>query len=346
MPVFVFLQTQSQRFILALGVVLIAFIGSVDYLTGSEISFSIFYLIPIAILTWFFSRRAGILASTMSAIIWLAADLSAGQEYSSSTIPFWNMIVRFGFFLILTLTLSSLRMAQVRQEELGHFIVHDLRSPLSNVLSALQFLHSLTEDDMDADRLKLVTMSIASCNRLMTLINSLLDLARLESGKMILNIQKTDVGQLLDNAMSQVATLAERRKVSVNRQVSEEIGRVLADEEVTTRVLVNLLSNALTYSPVDSTVLVDAARYQDNMITISVKDQGPGIPAEWKDKVFDKFRQVETRKKGMGVGSGLGLSFCRLAVEAQNGHIWIESEVDKGTTVLFTLPREIEVAAK
>ncbi|HEX2620070.1 MAG TPA: ATP-binding protein [Phototrophicaceae bacterium] len=339
MKTIAFLQSQSRRFILVLVGVLILIIGALDYVTGLEISFSNFYLIPIVIAAWFISRRAGIVASVASCLIWLLGDLSSGRIYSSSAIPYWNITMRFGFFLIVTLILRSLYEAQAQQEELQHFIVHDLRAPLSNILSAQEMLRDIGSDTMDSDQQKLVSMSISSSNRLMTLINSLLDLARLENGKMELKIEPTDVQKLFDTASQQVATLALRSEAAVAQAIDPSAKMVLADTQITVRVLVNLLSNALNYSPTGSTVTITAVPDQNQMISIRVIDQGHGIPPEWVDKVFDKFTQVEARKSGIGIGSGLGLSFCRLAVEAEGGRIRVESELGKGTSVIFTLPR-------
>jgi signal transduction histidine kinase len=114
---------------------------------------------------------------------------------------------------------------------------------------------------------------------------------------------------------------------------------VCTDFELTMRVLVNLLSNAIKFSSPESVVTVRVTSSDTAMLTFSVIDQGRGIPKEWGDRVFDKFTQVEAdRKRGPVVGSGLGLTFCRLAVESLGGHIWLESKVEKGTTIAFTLP--------
>jgi two-component system sensor histidine kinase VicK len=106
---------------------------------------------------------------------------------------------------------------------------------------------------------------------------------------------------------------------------------------VLTRVLVNLLSNALKYTPSGKTITV-SAKVTDEGVHFAVTDEGPGIPKEYLHRIFDRFVQVEARKAGAPVGTGLGLTFCKLAVEAHGGRIWLESEVGKGTTVHFLLP--------
>lgn len=334
-----FLQLRPKREILALGLTLILLIGAADYLTGLELSFSVFYLIPTAIMAWFHGRRAGILASILSAILWLIANLSAGAVYSSPLIPYWNAGVRLSFFLIVTFSLSSLYTAQLQREELSQFIVHDLRSPLSNVLSGLEFLLEIGAETLDADERKIVGLAMASSNRMMTLINSLLDLGKLESGKLVLNRQPAPVADLFAEAAQQVVAMAARSDVHVTTEIAEGVESVLADSEVTVRIIVNLLSNAIKYSPEDETVVLRAESSIGGMIAISISDSGQGIPQEWVDKVFDKYIQVQARRIGIGASSGLGLTFCRLAVEAQGGRIWLESEVGSGSTFTFTLPQ-------
>lgn len=329
---------QNRRVVLAVGIILIGLIGSADYLTGSELSFSVFYLIPIVMLTETFGSRVGIAASVASAIIWLLADLTSDRLYSSSAIPFWNGAVRLSFFLIVTVTLASLRAARSHQEELSHFIVHDLRSPLSNVLTSLQYLLDTHDGSLDAGQQDLVRLSIASSNRMMSLINALLDVAKLEHGRMQLVVRETRVQALFDEAIGQVAAMALHGEVNVTRVIDAGAEHVLAESDATVRVLVNLISNALKYSPKNAVVTLRAAPAAHQMVALSVTDQGPGIPPEWKERVFEKFAQVEARRQGLAVGSGLGLTFCRLAVEAQGGRIWLDSVVGQGTTMTFTLP--------
>ena len=339
MRVLEFLQGRAQRQIIGLGAAFIVLIGLLDYWTGSELSFSIFYLLPIALVTWYAGDRAGLLAAATSAVAWLLADLSAGRVYSSSAIPYWNALVRFGIFSIITYTLHSLRAARLRQDELSQFVVHDLRSPLGNTLAGLTLIQETAASVMDEEDRKLLQIAIASCNRMMSLVNSLLDLAKLESGKMTLNRQEMATNDLFETAILQVRAMAVRGEVEVGSRVEAGAERVYVDSEMTVRVLVNLLGNALKYSPTQGSVTIQAGPDTNGMVAIRVIDQGPGIPKEWASKVFAKYAQVEARKAGVAVGSGLGLSFCELAVHNQGGRIWIESEVGRGTTVIFTLPR-------
>jgi signal transduction histidine kinase len=174
---------------------------------------------------------------------------------------------------------------------------------------------------------------------MLTLLNSLLDLTQLENGQMPLRPDLVNVKELVEHSLQQVSMWAKTRSVTLAFQPEANAETIYADRSLTMRVLVNLLSNAIKFSPPQSMVTIQTTPYHTNQLVFSVSDQGPGIPAEWTHKVFDKYVQVEAHKaKGTVIGSGLGLSFCRLAIEAQGGRIWIESGLDRGTKIAFTLP--------
>jgi len=333
-----FFGRQPKSVLLTLAFTLIAVIGVLDYATGPEIASSAFYLIPIFLATWFADRPSGLLVSLVSALVWLIADWVPRQSYPHPLIPFWNTAVRLAMFLIVTYTLSALRSLQKQQEELIHFIVHDLRSPLTSILVGLKALQRAGHATLDANQRTLVETAIGSGDRMVTLINSILDLSRLDHGEMPLRIQDIDVGELVGASVEQVTLLAAQKHVAIMPEVEADAATIRADADLTLRVLINLLVNALKFSPADSTIRLRVARDGQYTTTFSIRDQGPGIPRGWAKKVFDKYKQIEARKHGVAVGSGLGLTFCQQAVIAQGGRIWLESGVGKGTTICFTLP--------
>jgi signal transduction histidine kinase len=338
MNIRIFLEKQPQFLIVALGIFLIALIGSADYLTGPGLILSILFVIVIILLTWFIGQRAGILASILSAFTGLLVDL-ATRAYASPVIPFWNAAARLGVFLIVSLTLSSLLVARARQEEMVHFLVHDLRSPLANILTGLTLLIDSDEDNLNEQQKHLVRIGLSSGNQLMTLVNSILDVAKFESSKMTPLVQPTPVTNLFEACMQQVSAMALDKQMRVTGHALEGAKNVLCDAELTQRVLINLVSNALKHSPPETTILMEARPYTEDRIAIRVVDSGTGIPPEWLRRVFGRFAQAPLSYAETRSGTGLGLRFCRLAVEAQNGRIWLDSEVGAGTIVTFTLPR-------
>jgi signal transduction histidine kinase len=333
-----YLSGRSGAFLIALAFLLVIALGTVDYLTGTELAFSLFYLLPISLTAWLVGRWAGIGLSMVAAVSWLLADLLGGNTYSRPAIPYWNMGVRLGVFVVVTYALSALRRARKQQDELAMFIVHDLRSPLSIVITGLQTLHDLEGDTLNAKQRELVDLCLRSGEQTLTLVTALLDVARLEDGKMPLNLGRVDIRTLVRSSLQQVELWVQERHVTLVSEVDAAASTVCADEAVTVRILVNLLGNALKSTPAESTIMVRVTPFEPAQVAFSVIDQGRGIPKARLGRVFDKFAQAESYDTGGAVGSGLGLTFCHLAVEAQGGRIWLESEIGQGTTVTFTLP--------
>lgn len=336
-----FLRGLPKAWLIALALALVAVIGAVDYLTGPELSFSIFYLLPVSLAAWESGRRPGLLVALVGSATWLAADLSAGQVYSHAAIPYWNALVRLALFAVVATSLAALKSTRIRQDELSQFIIHDLRSPLGNVISGLETMRDVAGADLDPTQDMLIQATLSSANRMLTLINSLLDLAKLEYGKMPVRAAELAVADLVSSSMSHLTNMAARKEVTLRNEATDGSLRVHADPDLTTRILVNLLSNAVGVSQSGKAVVVHTARTPGGEITFRVVDSGPGIPAKAIGKVFDKFGQIEMRKEGGYRGSGLGLAFSKLAVEVQGGRIWMESEVGQGTTVSFTLPAAV-----
>ncbi len=339
MPILESLRKLSKRSLLMLGLVVILVIGVLDYLTGSELSFSIFYLLPIALVAWLVGRKSGLVLSFAGGVTWLIAEQLGGNIYSSPIVLYWNALVRLFFFLIVALALSALQESRTRQAELWQFMVHDLRSPLANVITGLQLLEEAPDEEVDAGAKHVVQICLISSNRMLTLISSLLDLSQLESRQMPLNLHTLNVQELVDQALLQVSMWAKTRSVKIAFTSENSAQTIYADDTLTVRVLVNLLSNAIKFSPTQAVVTVQTFPYSVNRLAFSVSDQGPGVPAEWASKVFRKYVQVEGHKtNGTASGSGLGLTFCRQAIEAQGGRIWLENNVERGTKITFTIP--------
>lgn len=332
---------QSTTTHILTSILMILVMTAFDYLSGPELSFSIFYLIPVTIAAWFISRRAGVLISFTSASAWLLVDLTNQAIYSYPTIPYWNGFVRFGFFLIITLILSSLQKSQHKQETLMHFIVHDLRSPLATTMMGLDVLQFSGAANLTEKQQSVITDSLTSGRRMLTLINSLLDLPRLEHREMPLQLTAVNVVELGQAALAEMQLFAQRRQVTLSLEIEQGEQLVQADRELTQRILLNLLGNAVKYSPTDSTVTLQTTPTKEGKLIFTVLDQGPGIPPQWRKKVFDKFAQVEARQSSVSLtGSGVGLNFCQLAVKAQGGKIWVDDnpKSEQGAAFSFTLP--------
>jgi signal transduction histidine kinase len=175
------------------------------------------------------------------------------------------------------------------------------------------------------------------------LVDTLLDIARLEKGAMALSMGPMDLGALVEDTVADLSPLAERGDVTLDSRLAEDLPLALADQDVVERVLVNLMDNALKFTPPDGRVWVEARAEGEN-VQVDVVDTGDGVPPEERTRVFEKFTRGRARRGSQG-GAGLGLTFCQMAVEAHGGRIWIEDGPDgKGSRFIFTLPQAHKVA--
>jgi NtrC-family two-component system sensor histidine kinase KinB len=215
-------------------------------------------------------------------------------------------------------------------------IVHDLRNPLANIMNSLDVLQEVIFEDDDHDaQLELVNIAKRSGQRLQQLIGSILDISRLETGQTILETGLTDLIPVLNNAIDFVKPQAAVREIELTVNLSPALPQVEIDKEMITRVILNLLDNAIKFNQVEGKVKIEAKKHGEK-IEVAITDNGPGIPHDQLQNIFEKFMRV--RRKGGPQGTGLGLAFCHLAIKAHGGRIWAESELGKGTTLRFVLP--------
>jgi len=319
-------------------IALVALVGLGDRLTGPEFAFGIFYALPVALGAWFLGRRAAAALSLMSVATWLMADDLGRLPSPHPFLLYWEAVAHLGFLVIVALSIAALRSRRDMERQLVDFIVHDLRTPASAVGIALSSL--LREPErLDCRQRQVAEIAKSASGRMLELIESLLNLSRLEAHRMPVEPQVLSLGDVVARVTQQeLALWAEDHEITIQAEVPASLPRAYADPAIVERVLANLLGNAVKHSPPGSQVRVRAERNGAEVLTISVADQGPGIPREWARRVFNRFEQVRARSARVPVGTGLGLAFCRLAVEAIGGHIWLESEPGAGTTVSFTVP--------
>jgi len=225
------------------------------------------------------------------------------------------------------------------REELADMIIHDLRNPLGVISTTLELLHHVPVAEAEQEYVASVLETMGrSVRRMQRLVDTLLDIARLEEGAMALGLLPLDLEGLVGEVLAEERPLAEKKGVTLESRLPESLPPVLADHDVLLRVLVNLVDNALKFTPRGERVWV-AAGPEPKGVRVEVVDAGPGIPVAERARIFEKFtqvqRQAETRR-----GVGLGLSFCRMAVEAQGGRIWVEDGPGgRGSRFVFTLPQ-------
>jgi PAS domain S-box-containing protein len=224
-------------------------------------------------------------------------------------------------------------------EDLSAMIYHDLRSPLANIVSSLDMLATLMPmESGDAALQSVFSIAVRSTERMQRLISSLLDINRLEAGQPIANQQVTNAADLLSDAVDAIRPVIESKQQSVEIKIAADFPRIRVDADMIRRVLINLLENATKFTPMEGKIQVGGER-QGSGVRLWVKDSGAGIPAEATEHIFDKFIRLQAERVPKGVG--LGLAFCRLAVQAHGGKIWVESQPGAGSCFIFTLPSSI-----
>jgi signal transduction histidine kinase len=235
---------------------------------------------------------------------------------------------------------EKLRELEKMKEGLTHMIIHDLNNPLSSIMASLELI-SLKEPDFSQNHLGSLTACLDYCRDLKDMIISLLEIHKLEEGKLELEIEPFDITELIAEVMQQSEFKARECQVRLSANGSGEHYMVKVDSGLIRRVVANLLSNAIRHTPAGGRVDVKTDWMRANeSIRLRVVDTGNGLAPEYHQKIFDKFEQVRLKREGGRVGSsGLGLAFCKMAVEAHGGKIWMESEGEgKGATFQFTLP--------
>ncbi|MBU6450332.1 MAG: PAS domain S-box protein [Cyanobacteria bacterium REEB67] len=229
--------------------------------------------------------------------------------------------------------------AERRVSEFYSTVSHELRSPLTSIRGSLGLIENGIVGDVSAQALTFVTIARSESDRLIRLINNILDLRKIEAGKLELKVADVAVDELVQSAVSGLEGMAGEGAVKLTGPPST--GQILPlDRDLINQVLTNLISNAIKFSPADGQVEVSLDVSNDHSIRFAVHDQGPGIPAAQAHKLFGKFQQLDssdTRSKG---GTGLGLAIAKAIVEQHGGAIGVDSVEGEGATFWFTLPRQ------
>ena len=219
------------------------------------------------------------------------------------------------------------------RDDMIAMIYHDIRSPLGNVVSSLEMMSSLMPDDETL--VSMLNIARNSTARIQRLVNSLLDINRLESGQHIIDQNSIDPQALIRESIRDVMPAAAGRQQNIENKVTTVLPLIWVDVDMIHRVFINLLENAIKFTPVDGQIQI-GAQTDGIFVKFWIRDNGPGISPADRERIFDKF--IRVRGKSRTVGLGLGLAFCRLAVHGHGGEIWVESELEKGSTFWITLP--------
>jgi PAS domain S-box-containing protein len=240
-------------------------------------------------------------------------------------------------WLIILRDVSKIHELNEARNQLTEMIVHDLRSPLTAILSSLKIFEEYISEKSEIPIVKQAqAVAKRSCDQMLGLVNSLLDIAKLETGHLALSQQEISFQTLCSTLVDSYISAANELGILLNYHVDDDVPTFYGDEEKVRRALLNLVDNAIRFSPPGGQVLIQAEKRHDDIL-LTISDTGPGIPHDYREKIFDRFVQVPGIA-GRGIGTGLGLSFSKLAVEAHGGKIWVEDNPVGGSLFRIQLP--------
>jgi signal transduction histidine kinase len=348
-----FFAERSPAFVIAASVVVVAVIFAADIATGRTLSPSLFYLLPVALMTWRLGRGGGVVVSALCALAWTASDIISKAYRPGSFAPYWNAVVRFAVLYVVASLLATIRLRMQAEraaadEAIGaadelrtlndvkdtllHAVSHDLRGPIAAIVGSAQSLERRESLQLTpADEEALVDGILQSGRKLNRMVGDLLDLERLDRGLVEPDRAPTDLGSLVSRVVDE-ATFAERHPIHV--EVYEAI-EMDVDRGTIERIVDNLLVNAVKHTPPMTVIHVRVER-RDGGALLSVEDEGPGVPDEIKTLIFQPFRQ------GAGVrsGAGIGLSLVAKFAELHGGRAWVEDRPGGGSAFCVFLPGE------
>jgi NtrC-family two-component system sensor histidine kinase KinB len=244
-----------------------------------------------------------------------------------------------GWLLVLHDLTEERQLAQLR-DEMTSMLVHDLRSPLTVLISGLEVIGMELDEGNVASAQEVLDLAGESTQHVLHLVNDLLDISRLESGQTSVSPQFVNTRVLLEDVVTRLSPLANSAQITLEIKAEPDLPLLYVDPYMLDRVVHNLVDNAIKFTPDGGQVQLWAQldpEYLPGAMLVGVSDTGPGIPGNVRSRLFQKFQQIDPNA-GRRKGTGLGLPFCKLAVEAHGGEIWVESEAAKGSTFVMRLP--------
>ncbi|MBX3060578.1 MAG: GAF domain-containing protein [Anaerolineae bacterium] len=288
-------------------------------------------------------QAAGIIEAETNRVA--AGDTAVGEgkfDLPPRTIHWRNLPVLLdgqpmGRLIVLRDTTQEHILEKMR-DDLTHTMVHDLRGPLTAISISLETLQMMEQTgNANTERhLQIIERAGSSTHKLLKLVEAILELSRLEGGHLQLNNQQIALADLISNVIDGQLPLAREKQIDITSHITDALPLLTADRQLLERVLQNLVHNALKFTPHEGhvQVMVQPDVVNPALVAVTVADSGPGIPVDMQAHLFEKFSRGMQQERG----SGLGLYFCRMAVEAHHGRIWLANSSETGTTIQFTLP--------
>ncbi|HBA59494.1 MAG TPA: hybrid sensor histidine kinase/response regulator [Elusimicrobia bacterium] len=232
--------------------------------------------------------------------------------------------------------LDDLHALEKTRDSLVHMIIHDLRSPLTGIHGFLELIREDEKKDLPKKLSHFIEEALKAAKQMIGIVNDVLDASKMEEGKMNLSPADCDLSRLMETAISGLDPLLEGREIRFIPP--KKPAAVLADPDIILRVMQNLLANAIKFSPSEGGIIQVGIGSAGRLARVTVADNGPGVPPEYRQKIFEKFAQVDLPAGRQKNSTGLGLTFCKLAVEAHGGSIGIDAGAGNGSSFWFELP--------
>jgi signal transduction histidine kinase len=351
LPVEVFFDGKPPWFVLAVGIAFVLATGVADYLTGPGAFLAPLYLMPVLLVTWNVGRRAGLLIAGMAAVATQVAGITSTA--TNGLVPSWNALMWLAVLVFVVWMLSTLQELirsqrlrisyQARESDdlrelnevkntLLHAVSHDLKGPLAGILGAMQTIRRSEEIGLTSREVgelyRVIEQAGAKANRL---VEDLLDLDRLKRGQLHPERSLIDVGSLVRRTVDECTSL---RGHPVRIEADDVL--VAVDPGKVERVIENLVANAGRHTPPGTPVRV-AVRAADAGVRLVVEDEGPGVPGDLRDRIFDPFEQADASHGGVGIG----LSLVRRFAELHGGGAFVEDRPGGGARFVVDLPGDV-----
>jgi signal transduction histidine kinase len=346
-----FFDGRSPAVVFSLATAFVIMLGVLDYFSGSRLSLSLFYLMPVGLVAWNVGRRVGFLFAVVATAVGTITDVLSGDQLGE-LIPIWNAGMRLAVYvalvqLLVTLhhtilvqreravegarELSGLREMNEVKDTLLHAVSHDLKGPLAGILGAMQTLRRTEELELTPEEVESLHLMIEQSARKMNrLVDDMLDLERLDRGQITPERDPTDIGELARRIASELPGMD-------THPVRVDADPVLVDVDPgkVERIIENLLINAGRHTAAGIPVHVEIRERSKGGVTLVIEDEGTGIPDELKEELFEPFRQGPT---AAGRGVGIGLSLVKRFAELHGGDAVIEDRDGGGARFVITLP--------
>lgn len=289
---------------------------------------------------------------------------NGAEDYIAKPFGLDDLLQRIERAKIHRLALMEKKQLELEKEDFSLMLSHDLKNPMTAVIGSIDIIREGRLGPVNQEQIEYLQAAIYSCNEVVTMIDNLLDIRRFEAGKMPLTIRPCNLAEIIEKVAEQFARTAKHDGIELSINLDRTVPDVSIDRRALVRVLGNLLGNSLKFTPEGGEIVVSSSHVENNdacraqippyvsaplifaevrcFARISVRDTGNGIPSQELERIFDRYTQSKSGSGRERGGAGLGLAFCKWAVESFSGVIWAESVAGRGSEIIMLLPSALD----